>query len=518
MLRSGGELLAVGGLAGSAAARGSIRLRTGESRFGTPPHGAESAVEGAAADATRSTAGFEPLGRVSVPGTREAVVTPAGDVAAVATMDGYATVDLSDPTAPQVLAERGELLAERTNGPLVEIQDVKLDGETLAVVGPANARDEATVHGAVLVDISDPAEPVQVGVFETDYPIHNCAFADGYLYLTAAGSEDDADPLVIVDASDPTEPVERARWRLTDAVPEWTDTPSILRALHDVWVRDGLAAVAFWDTGTHLLDVSEPAEPTYLGTATAFTPEELASASERQLLYPPGNHHYAATDAENELLAVGKESQGQTDGGEIVGGPGGITLYDVSDPTNPTRCGTIEPPAPEQSVRLSGIWTTAHNFTLHDGVLYASWYDGGVTRHDVSDPANPERLSWYANPGTVEFWTARVVGDTVVGAAKGSGLSLFPDTDGLGGDRTLLTETPTPTGTRTPRRTPTPRSTPQETADTTEPSDTTAEPDTTDTRTDATDASGPGLGVLTAVGALGVTAWRRLKRTESGEE
>lgn len=462
------------------------------------------------ASPVRDEAAFTPVARESLRGTHEAVVTPDGTTAAVAVGDGYATVDLSEPTNPRVLAERRGLFDGRKNGPLVGVQDVKLDGETLAVVAPANAREEPVVHAAVLVDVSDPAAPRRLGSFETDYPIHNCAFADGTLYLTANGAAEETDPVVVVDASDPTAPTEIARWRLTDARPAWADTPDILRSAHDVWVRDGLAAVAFWDTGTHLLDVSDPARPTYLGTARAFTPEESATASSDQLVRPPGNHHYAATNADNTLLAVGKESK--TFAGE--GGPSGITLYDVSDPTDPEPRGEIPPPVPA-SPDSGDFWTTAHNFELRDGICYSSWYDGGVMRHDVSDPTDPTRRSWWADPG-VQFWTARTVTDELfLAAAEGMGVYLFPDTAGTGGNLEPLHATPTRSDATATAATETTDD--GETTETATPSDAVT-PDGRGTAGSTTVADGetttttPGLGATTAVGAAGLAAWRFSRR------
>ncbi|PSQ12289.1 hypothetical protein BRC99_05500 [Halobacteriales archaeon QS_7_69_60] len=54
--------------------------------------------------------GFEPLGRLALPGAKDLVVDDG--VAYVATTDGFATVDITDPAAPELLAERRNLLPD----------------------------------------------------------------------------------------------------------------------------------------------------------------------------------------------------------------------------------------------------------------------------------------------------------------------------------------------------------------------------------------------------------------------
>lgn len=482
--------------------------------------------------ARRDGAAFSPDGTLSLSGTKEGVVSDDGTTAYVAVTDGYATVDLSDPANPEVLAERRGLLSDRDDGPLQQVYDVKHSGDTLAVVGPANPTRAETVSGVYLADVSDPQNPSKLGFYETNFPIHNCVFDGDYVYLTANGvSSDDVrrNPVVIVDTSS-EEPTEVARWSLSKFDETWESVRSPFRVLHDVWVQDGLAALAHWDAGTYLLDVSDPTAPEHLGTVPALSAEELQTAGQAQYSSSPGNHHYVATDETNELLAVGGESWAYTTEDGYEGGPSGIDLYDVSDPTAPTKLSSIEPPeSSDPTVR--GTWTTSHNFEFRGGTLYSSWYQGGVKRHDVSDPANPTELSWWVDPGSGQFWTARtaVPGEFFLATSMGTdandaGVWTFPEADGTGGDPEALTATPTPSPTDSPTdssastttatETPEPSPTPTATAQTTDASE-----DSTDG--DATSTRGPGFGVvgtLGAVGGAGLAAWRRLGGDSGSEE
>lgn len=478
---------------------------------------------------------YQPYGVADLPGATEVVVSADGTTAYAAVQDGYATLDVSVADDPTVLARRTDLLAAHESGPMVNVQDVKVDGDTLAVVGPANPRP-GRVAGLLLVDVSDPSDPVERGFFETRYPIHNCDLADGYAYLTGNGApsaDDDTDgsdagdgpsgnPLVVVDVSDPDEPVEAGRWSLFDEDPAWAEVASGLRSNHDVTVHGDVAVVAHWDAGTWLLDVSDPTDPTALGAVDAPEPADLASLTgreaRRESVAPPGNSHYATLDEAGDLLAVGRESWGygvdtDDDGerDEVRGGPSGVSLYDVSDRSSPRLRSTIDPP-PTADPTFAGMWTTAHNLDVRAGTLYSSWYRGGVKRHDVSDPSDPVEETHWLDPDETEFWTAQaaVAGPETgyfVATSRGvddvpGRLYVFPDHAGTMADPPSLTDPPSspgPNGTAangsgngsfaksTPASTPTP------------------EADGTPTRTSTgpSSAEAPGFGLAVGFGALG---------------
>ncbi|WP_277553869.1 LVIVD repeat-containing protein [Halobaculum limi] len=450
---------------------------------------------------------YAPLGSVQVEGAREAVVSADGRVAYLALGNGYATVDVSDPTDPTVLAARRDLRSDHPDGPISLLNDVKVAGDRLVCVAPAHGGRDLP-HGVLTVDVSDPTDPVDVAFYETDFPIHNCEFDGRYCYLTGNGQV--GNPLVVLDID---EQREVSRWSLFSLNDAWAEVSSGLRPIHDVTVRDGVAALAYWDAGTVLLDVSDPADPTPLGHVDPGDPATLRDPDPRASVVPPGNHHYSQLGPSGDLLAVGRETWAVSVDGDLTGGPSGVDLYDVSDPASPAHLSRIDPP-PTPDPSFGGTWTTAHNLDLREDTLYTSWYQGGVKRHDVSDPANPTEETWWAVPDATRFWTAvlAVPGEFFVASSMGTrtgeqaGLWTFPDGPGTGGDRATLTErdsadTPPPTTgpTLTGTETPTPTSTPTETESA---------------------AAAPGFGL--AVGAAGVAtgaalAARRRRTDDDGD-
>ncbi|QCW03063.1 LVIVD repeat-containing protein [Natrinema pallidum] len=357
---------------------------------------------------TRQSAGYEPLGRVSIDNAAEAVVGDDGETAYVAATTGFVTVDVSDPAEPTVLAE--ERGVEIDGSPLTNLLDLAVDGDRLVVAGPAQSvspvGSDDQYLGVRCYDVSDPAAPVPTGAYETGYHVHNCYLEDELLFVPV--NTVDRNALVILDIGG-DEITQLGYWSLLDHEPRWGDIVWLARYLHDIYVHDDIAYLPFWNAGTYLVDISDPTDPSYVSHVRT-----TSLADQRQIDDPiepvyglPGNDHYAMVDDAGDLLAVGREAWAT--GGSDPDRPGGIDLYDVSDPARPTRRGSIDPPRTIDESRRGGMWTTSHNFELRDGHLYSSWYRAGVKIHDVSDPTAPERIAWWRDPERTGFWTARVV-------------------------------------------------------------------------------------------------------------
>lgn len=355
---------------------------------------------------------YEPLGQVPITGAAEAVVGDDGRVAYVAATTGFVSVDVSDPTEPTLLAEERDIEIE--DDTLSEILDVAVDGDRLVVAGPANPGVGAM--GFRCYDVSNPADPVSIDGFDTGYHIHNCYLEGELLYVVANSPEEN--PLMIYDVGG-DEITRVGYWSLVEYEPGWSDVDWFFRYLHDVTVQDGTAYLAHWNAGTYLIDVSDPAAPEYVSHVAETTLEDQRELDDWEVaVYGlPGNDHYAAVDDAGDLMAVGREAWAIV--GENPDRPGGIDLYDVSDPEEPVRRGSIDPPRTIDETHGGGTWTTSHNFELRDGRLYSSWYRAGVKIHDVSDPASPERIAWWRDPAETGFWTARVAepGETFVASS-----------------------------------------------------------------------------------------------------
>lgn len=447
--------------------------------------------------ATQSGLAFGPLGSVDVPGVTDAVAEET--FAYVAVGDGFAVVDISEPAAPAVVAERRDI-ETGTAESFERVLDLWVSNDRLLVGGPGNY-DPQLAHGFALFDISEPTAPEQVFFQQLDTPlsggyyIHNLYLDDGIAYLT--GSAAPRNPLVMYDVT-LTQPREIGRWSLEDVDAGYANVSPASRSLHDVTVRDGIAYIPCWDAGTWIVDVSDPAAPTVLASITEYDRADLTGRSGTEAIVesitPPGNAHYTMVDDAGEILGVGQEAWALERNGTTTGGPGGIDLYDVSTPSDPQHLSRIEAPEGPDQTR-GGPFTSAHNFDFAGDVLYTSWYYGGVKVYNIADPTDPKEIGAWRDADGTSFWTAESASDHFVAASANVGgiLGTNPPTA-----REALYVFPGLTD-----------GDPLESVDSGPPSRSTEA---------STDAGGPGFGVGAALAGLGgATLWRRLRNRGGGE-
>jgi hypothetical protein len=228
--------------------------------------------------------------------------------------------------------------------------------------------------GVNLLDVSDPSNPRQLGFAPIPYGSHTLTKhpTEPLIYTSSAIYELRT---WAIDVSNPSLPV---------AMP--LDVP----ACHDISFhfskRGKLAFCAAAFVDTEIWDVSDPLEPKVLGTI-----EDSGI----------GYHHLAVATPDGKYLAIGDESPGRTCSGEKrEREPGAVTIYDISDPTEPKMAGFLNAPRGPQV-----CW--AHNFNFVAGTrqLVIGWWQGGTSVHDLSDPRHPKEIAYF-NPDGRPVWSA----------------------------------------------------------------------------------------------------------------
>jgi hypothetical protein len=82
---------------------------------------------------------------------------------------------------------------------------------------------------------------------------------------------------------------------------------------------------------------------------------------------------------------------------------GGVRIWDYSDPENPVLASTFDTvcsaaPAPTDACDPRGTWSV-HNVIVEKGKAYFSWYSDGVLVVDISDPYNPVEVARWHQAG-----------------------------------------------------------------------------------------------------------------------
>lgn len=263
--------------------------------------------------------------------------------------------DVSDPTRPTL-----------TDSVMVDarvVNDVKVNrAGTLAVITREGASDRR--NGIVVLDLADPAHPSIRSVFTETLSggVHN-TFIDGdHVYAVHDGTSD----VHVIDLSDPSAPRQIGRWGIRQLFGKY---------LHDVWVEDGLAYLAYWDDGLVILDVGKGIR--------GGSPEKPALVSQIRYRTRVGAHRYGNTHvafpytnrAGRRYVFVGDEIfPPDMDITRQNTPPAGyIHVIDVTDVEKPVETARYRVPK-----------AGAHNLWAADDVLYVSYYNAGLRAVDVS--------------------------------------------------------------------------------------------------------------------------------------
>jgi len=234
--------------------------------------------------------------------------------------------------------------------------------------GASNRRD-----GVVILDLADPAHPRIASTFEGNGltgGVHNMFATNGHLFALAGG-----DKYVIIDVRDLSNP---------RFVSEYNHPSS---RVHDVWVHDGIAYSAEWETGVVVVDVGNGRWGGSIDNPVFVTSFPLTTGSTHAVFpyYQESTGRFLLIVGDERVTRAGLAWEGsgpdhraQYDPATGRGGypratSGYIQIVDFTDPENP-----------EQLARYEVSEYGTHNMWVEDDVLYQAYYEGGVRMVDIS--------------------------------------------------------------------------------------------------------------------------------------
>lgn len=325
--------------------------------------------------------------------------------------DGTKVIDISTPSSPQLVdlipappgTQTNDVKARRVN-------TGSFEGDVL-VVSNEDCDPSGGARGFEVWDVTDPANAQFLSRFgpvhavdeepflsQIGFGVHNTFiykqggrvfvftvvdFAEIFQFLNGVPRQQMVGDLRIVEITDPTNPVQIADWGAIKNLglnpfttgPPGDDDP--FSFLHDVWVKDDIAYLSWWDAGLILLDVSDPSDPQFLG----------------RLTYPAGaegNTHVAVPVKDGAVTAIGDE--------DFEPHPWGfLRTADTSDPTNMSLLGRFLTRNARRAPPPDGDFTI-HNVVTRGNRVYASWYSDGVRIFNVKDPTKPRQIAFLVPP------------------------------------------------------------------------------------------------------------------------
>ena len=251
------------------------------------------------------------------------------------------------------------------------VNDVKVspDGRYAALSreGASNRR-----NGVVILDMKTPAHPVIASVYDEGLTggVHNMFATNDHLFALSNG-----DKYVILDVRDLAYPKYVSEYDHPDS------------RVHDVWVHDGIAYSAEWQTGVVVVDVGNGKWGGTIEKPTFVTSFPLPTGS-THAVFPyfqktTGRFYLFVGDERVQRNGLAWEGNGpdhrvKYDPATGLGGypratSGYIQIVDFTDPVDPRMVARYE---------VSEYGT--HNLWVEDDILYQAYYEGGVRMVDVS--------------------------------------------------------------------------------------------------------------------------------------
>jgi hypothetical protein len=239
--------------------------------------------------------------------------------------------------------------------------------------------------GMMIYDISQPARPQRVGFFAVEgVGIHRIWYVGGrWAYVSALLDGFTDYILLIVDLADPAKPVEAGRFWLpgmnksAGEIPSWGEGKRY--ALHHAVVQGDTAYACWRDGGLTLIDISDKTNPRLIVHRNWSPPYG-------------GGTHSALPLPDRDLLLVADEAVADNE----ADGRKHTWIFDIRHPENPVSISTLPTPD-EADYPAKGGHFGPHN--LHENrpgsfqyssLIFATWQNAGIRAFDISDPHRPK--------------------------------------------------------------------------------------------------------------------------------
>lgn len=279
--------------------------------------------------------------------------------------DNLQIIDISNPTNPQLI---GECLLPDT-----ESYDVTVNGNYAYLIGVGEMSYS-------VVDISNPYEPTLLAGF--DYPGNIITNTGGNILISRRNNSSYVNNGIgILNIDNPAVFYIESEFRSGQA--------------EKLKVKDEIAYIANGYRGLTILDVSNPHQPT---TLSNFSTDDWAM----DILLDSLVAYVAISEGGVQIIDISDPAEpsliSQLDPGYgdirtlaklhnylYLGGEetGNIYLCDISDLENP------------QCINQIPVNDYSYDITIYDGYLYSAGYWGGMQIFDLSDPVNPTEVGYY---------------------------------------------------------------------------------------------------------------------------
>lgn len=324
--------------------------------------------------------------------------------------NGVHVVDVRDVAAPREVAfiqsKEGSYPGEGVQA--LSISTPAFTGDIL-VTNNETCKDPAGFGGMNVYDVTNPAHPTPLfeGFGDETLPglkkkaaneIHSVFAWDAgnKAYAVIVDNEEAAD-VDIIDITNPKKPKFVAEHNLAEKFPQIVQaSPANLTEifLHDMVVKEINGSfymlLSYWDGGYVVLNVDDPANPTYVSDSD-FTNPDPEAAESGLTVKPEGNAHQAEFSKNNDFIVAADEdfspyavtARNLSEGGAEFAATMGIAIEPGTTLTGPTRfvgraCDVDPAPPAPAAGEIALIERGACTFTEKIGNVEAAGYGAAI--------------------------------------------------------------------------------------------------------------------------------------------
>jgi hypothetical protein len=261
---------------------------------------------------------------------------------------------------------------------------------------PAQPFDE----GVLIWDLADPVDPRPLGQFHTGGTgTHRDFYAGGrYVHLAAGMPGYAGNIYLIIDISDPANPIEVGRWAVPGQHVAAGETPEPGVSLHGpAFVVGDLAYLPYGGAGFVILDISIPSAPT-LVSRLDFSPPFLSNIGLHSALPLPSRG-----------LAVVNSEAIRSNCDEALNH---VSIVDVANPAQPRLLSMLPVPTPPKDSPFRDFCEKGGRFGPHnlhqnyhspfvekrDDLIYLTYFNAGLRIYDISNQHLPREVGYFIPP------------------------------------------------------------------------------------------------------------------------
>ncbi len=312
---------------------------------------------------------------------------------------GWTILDVTDPAKPKV--ERFIPGPENTWTIQMEIGGDKMI-TALEKIGQGWGGDDKKPNdeGVLIWSLADATHPKLLGQYKTGGSgTHRNFYSGGrYMHLAAGMPGYTGNIYVIVDIADPAKPVEAGRWWVPGQHTAGGEKGARDVSLHGPpYVEGSLAYLSYGSAGMVILDVADAAHPKLVGQL-AYTPPFLGFIGVHSVLPLPSR----------KITVVNSEAI-REDCKEPLNH---ASLVDIADPAKPTLLSLFPLPvppagAPYKDFCQKGGRFGPHNQNQHyhnpyvehsDKLVYLTYFNAGLRIFDIGDARAPREVGYFIPP------------------------------------------------------------------------------------------------------------------------